>query len=217
MPKRVIDGEALWLSTKLKKVQPEEFRAELANLIPLALADGSFEADADLIQSRVYSFLRPSVTIQRVAAILDEFERVGILGRWEVNGKTWGYWIGINKPGRLPPPSRLDKNHEKLGETPPDYILSGQSMASQRSADGCVGFGFGSGSGFGFGGGFGSGSGSSEKPLDEVTPSPETIPQEKNTSASKRLFRSLADQHNRSIEDAEVYARTGRWPEDAKQ
>ena len=36
MPKRVIDGEGLWRSEKLARVQPEKFRAEYANQIPLA-------------------------------------------------------------------------------------------------------------------------------------------------------------------------------------
>jgi hypothetical protein len=46
MPKRVIDGEGLWHSDKLALVEPPSFRAEYACLLPLALANGVFEANA---------------------------------------------------------------------------------------------------------------------------------------------------------------------------
>src|SRR6516162_7775006 len=75
-------------------------------------------------------------------------------------GKQWGYFVGIEKPGRLPAPSRLHKGHETLGPEPPKALLqtflsakeaNGQPMASHTVADGCLGFGFCSGSGTGDG------------------------------------------------------------------
>jgi hypothetical protein len=49
MPKRVIDGEALWKSNKLNQISPSKYRGELANLLPLMCAEGSFEADPRLV------------------------------------------------------------------------------------------------------------------------------------------------------------------------
>ena len=43
MPKRVVDGEAVWTSRKLKMIEPEWVRGEYTNLLPLALANGVFE------------------------------------------------------------------------------------------------------------------------------------------------------------------------------
>jgi hypothetical protein len=102
MPKRVIDGDALWRSTKLGQVQPPSIRAEVANLIPLASDNGSFRCDPDGIWADVYAFNRPDVTREFVKDILDELERVGILLRFLHQGKVYGYWNGIDAPGRLP-------------------------------------------------------------------------------------------------------------------
>ena len=103
MPKRVLDGEGLWRSDKLAQVKPPSRRAEYANLVPLALANGTFEAGSRRIWSTVYSCNRPDVSAKDVEEILAEFERVKLLFRWTdaATGKMWGYWIGIDKPGRL--------------------------------------------------------------------------------------------------------------------
>jgi hypothetical protein len=107
MPKRVVDGEALWQSSKLSQVLPLKYRGELANLLPLMSVNGSFEADARLIWAQVYGFNRPDVRLKDVEAMLKEFERVKILFRWKVgDNKVWGYFIGVEKSGRLPPPSK---------------------------------------------------------------------------------------------------------------
>jgi hypothetical protein len=168
MPKRIVDGDALWRSQKLSLVQPLKFRAEFANLIPLALANGVFEADPDLIWSTVYSYNRPDFSRKDVVALLAEFERVGLLVRWQdvngspealngnhgVIGKVWGYWVGINKPGRLPGESRRGKN-ERVGPTPPlsvDSIKQPLDSSEQPlGTDLRLGSGLGLGSGSGLG------------------------------------------------------------------
>ena len=124
MPKRVLDGEGLWRSDKLADVQPASRRAEFANLIPLAMANGTFEAGARRIWSAVYSYNRPDFTDLDVSQMLEEFERVKLLFRWtDLNsGKVWGYWVGIDKPGRLPGKSRWGKN-EAIGPEPPVEAL----------------------------------------------------------------------------------------------
>ena len=70
MPKRIVDGEGLWNSRKLKLVEPEWIRGEYANLLPLALANGVFELDIDQIWARVYGYLRPSISREDVAKII---------------------------------------------------------------------------------------------------------------------------------------------------
>lgn len=108
MPKRILDGEALWRSDKLNKVEPLEFRAEYANLLPLALADGSFESNPKRVWSDVYSYNRPDVTVDLVEDILKEFERVGLLvQKTDETGKLWGKWVGIES--RLPSDSTKDR------------------------------------------------------------------------------------------------------------
>ncbi len=163
MPKRILDGEGLWSSRKIARLQGR-FKAEYANLIPLALANGVFECEPHLIWSRVYAFNRPEVDDCIVAELLSDLERVGLLFRWtDASGHPWGYWIGADKPGRLPPKSR--ERHEREGPKPPQEELTtflaaletdhGQPLANQRSADGCVGTGTGSGTGFCTGSGTG--------------------------------------------------------------
>jgi hypothetical protein len=55
MPKRIINGEGIWRSMRLSRVEPPNYRAELANMLPLALANGVFEADPRLVWAQVYA------------------------------------------------------------------------------------------------------------------------------------------------------------------
>lgn len=118
MPKRIIDGESLWRSKKLLDVLVK-FRGEYANLLPLAEDSGRFEADPHLIWSLVYAYNRPDIQPETVAEILDAFEAAGMLEQFEVDGRPYATFIGMNKPGRLPgptvapspdPPSTLREN-----------------------------------------------------------------------------------------------------------
>jgi len=162
MNKRILDGAALWKSDKIARIQPEWMRAEYANWIPLALANGSFEADPRRIWATVYSYNRPDISFDDTEEIRREFCRVGLLFLWpdEASGKIWGYFTGIEKPGRLPAKSRLDKKHEPIGPTPPvDALRSYTELTrskpldaaavSQWLANGCLGFGIGIGLGTG--------------------------------------------------------------------
>jgi hypothetical protein len=138
MPKRIVDGEALWQSNKLLRV-PEEYRAEYVNLIPLALANGSFECDARKIWSRIYVFNRPNVSLQAVEQMLNCFERAKMLFRWQVaDGSTWGYWVGIDKPGRLPSGTNC-KNAAKGQPVPADslrtFISNGNRTMTGQQPD----------------------------------------------------------------------------------
>ena len=134
MPKRIVDGDALWTSNKLRQVR-REFQAEYANLIPLALANGTFECDARLIWRAVYSYNRDHITIETVAAILQEFEDCLMLYRWQADdGKVYGYWIGIDATGRLPGPSR--NSHDKRGPEVPRNALA-QWLDSRKGGTNC--------------------------------------------------------------------------------
>jgi len=102
MPNRMIQGEAIWDSNKLLRV-PDEYRSEYTNLLPLALANGSFECNPNKIWSRVYRYNRADKDREFVKRALEAFESAKMLFRWEAeDGVTWGYWVGIEKPGRLP-------------------------------------------------------------------------------------------------------------------
>jgi len=153
MPKRVIDGEALWGSDKLAKVEPASYRAEYANLLPLALANGSFECNPRRIWATVYSYNRPDITPEDVTAMLDAFQNAKLLFRWEVDGKPWGYWVGIGS--RLP--KGTDYAHAKKGAEPPEAELiafagrSDRAATSQRPKNGRTGMGSGLGSELGVG------------------------------------------------------------------
>ena len=155
MAKRIVDGVGVWRSDKLANVEPEWVRAEYANLLPLALANGAFELNSRRIWSDVYSYNRPNITLEKVEnIILPAFQRVGMQFTWIAEGKLWGFWTGIKKQGRLPSQSRLDKRHESVGPEPPaeelaKYLesMNGQPVVSQGLANGQVCSGSGSGSG----------------------------------------------------------------------
>jgi hypothetical protein len=124
VPKRIVDGERLWKSRKLSEVRPHSLRAEFANLIPLAEANGSFECSVERVWAAVYSYNRPNISKKKVAKILDEFERVRMLFRW--NSEEYGpcgYWVGIEKGTVLPPASSLERKDYKKGPQPPQHLL----------------------------------------------------------------------------------------------
>lgn len=108
MPKRVVDGDALWLSEKVRNL-PEEFRLHYANWIPMAEANGVFEADVHRIQAKVYAYMLPSVTSDMVGRLLTAFTEAGLVKVWREDNKNWGYFIGIEKSGRLPPLGHLSR------------------------------------------------------------------------------------------------------------
>lgn len=128
MPARVIDGEGLWRSKKIKSL-PIAFRAEYANLVPLAEANGVFDCDPDHVWAEVYAFNRPDVTPETVVRILDSLEHVDLLRRFTAAGRVYGYWTGIHKSGRLPTGTHLAR-YKNLPPNPPPEILSEETPHS---------------------------------------------------------------------------------------
>lgn len=120
MPKRMIDGEALWTSGKLKKVQTG-FRAHYANWLPLAEANGVFEVDFDIIRSRVYPIIDPAMDASGVEVVYREFVRTGLIREWYEQEKRWAYFVGIDKPGRLPAEKHVSR-YKHLPPNPPAYF-----------------------------------------------------------------------------------------------
>jgi len=142
MPTRLVDGDALWRSEKLKSV-PEDIRAEYANLIPLAEANGSFECTPDRVWVEVYAFNRTDVTVNDVTRILDEFERVGMLKRWNAGGKTYGFFNGIEN--RLPPKSAVKRGDYRISAPkPPKWVTTEPHVEPMNGGEG-LGFGLGLG------------------------------------------------------------------------
>jgi hypothetical protein len=131
MPKRVIDGDALWRSRKLLLV-PAEYRGEYANLLPLADVNGSFECDAASVYSDVYSYNRTTITPVDVTVMLEAFEAAGMLVRWKQEGKIWGHFIGIQKPGRLPSGKHLTR-HRNLPPLPPSLTTESAQDVPKES------------------------------------------------------------------------------------
>jgi hypothetical protein len=113
MPKRVLDGEALWGSTKLSEC-PEWAILYYSWLYPLADANGSFElTNLRVIWCKVAAIL-PNFTLDVLTEIIRIFEQCGLLFTWSVNGKRYGHWTGSEKPGRLPQPARRNCRYGPL-------------------------------------------------------------------------------------------------------
>lgn len=107
MPCRMIDGEAIAGSKKLRKVS-ECWRIHYPLWLTLAEVNGTFEVDVDQIWGRLYSMLFPSITREDVAKIIAEFVSAGLLSVWNVDDHEYGFFVGMEKPGRL-----LSYSHQK--------------------------------------------------------------------------------------------------------
>lgn len=107
MPKRVIDAEAAWGSSKLANCK-EEFIPEYTWLYGLADAYGNFELnDLRVIHGKVAA-IRPHFSIETLQQVLEDFHKNGLLFTWYYKGKKYGHWTGSDKPGRLPPKSQRE-------------------------------------------------------------------------------------------------------------
>jgi hypothetical protein len=110
MPKRVLDGDAMWGSTKLSEL-PEWMVPEYSWFYPLADANGSFEiTNLRIIWGKVAA-IRPHLTLESVQEIMRAFHQHGALFIWDRDGKRYAHWTGSEKPGRLPAPARRTKRY----------------------------------------------------------------------------------------------------------
>jgi hypothetical protein len=117
MPKRILDGDALWRSSKIRSLRPG-VALHYANWIPMAAANGVFEADVALIHATIYAYIMPWITRDNVQEVLDSFIESGLVRIYHAEGKTWGYFTGIEKSGRLPELRYLSR-YKNLPPPPP--------------------------------------------------------------------------------------------------
>jgi hypothetical protein len=132
MPARVVDS-AIYLSDKIRGLK-EEYRAEYSYLLPMAEANGVFEADPDKIWAVAYSFHRKNITPEIVQDILADMKRVDLLRTWEERGKVWGFWTGIDKAGRLPSKKHLDR-YKNLPPSPPYRVTADEGMLDESEEE----------------------------------------------------------------------------------
>jgi len=118
--KRIIDFDAIWSADRIERLNPEH-RYEYLWMYGVADATGSFEIQSpSKMCSRVgggKQNVRPDLTPEKMAAMLDDFMGCGLLFTWKMGDKTFGHWVGSTKPGRLPTRAARDKSHYKV-ETP---------------------------------------------------------------------------------------------------
>lgn len=118
MPKRVLDGEGMWGSTKLANV-PEDMIPEYAWLYPLADMNGSFEVtNLRVVWSKVAA-IRPHFTLERLREVFGCFWKAGLLFQWNQSGRKFAHWTGSERRGRLPAISQRKKFGEPLAPAVP--------------------------------------------------------------------------------------------------
>jgi hypothetical protein len=104
----MVDGDAIATSTKLNRV-PEKYRLDYAYWVTFTEANGTFEANPDIIWAKYYAFQFPHRKKKQVKEIISAFHDAGLLILWRANEKTWGFFIGSEKPGRLPSSKHLNR------------------------------------------------------------------------------------------------------------
>jgi len=110
MPCRLIDGDSVARSKKLHDKVSESFRIHYPYWLTLAQANGTFECDAEQIHRDLYAYLMPNlIKVKQVRLMIRQFVEAEVLVTWEENGKTWGFFVGNEKPGRLPAKSQLNR------------------------------------------------------------------------------------------------------------
>lgn len=122
MPKRMIDGDAMWSSDRLARCELFA-RREFAWLFPISDPNGSFELKPRAIWGKVAA-IRDDLTIEVLGKIFAEYERVKLLFVWEESGKRYAHWVGSDKPGRLPPPSHRKYERTDSPPVPQDKLAA---------------------------------------------------------------------------------------------
>jgi hypothetical protein len=133
MAKRVLDGNGIWLSDKLARVEPVWCRPEYTWIYPIASANGTFEHNLPKIFAMCYG-RRPDMTMEKLEDMFAVFERERLIFKWrdKATDQFWGFFTGCRKPGRLPSQSRVQKGHELVGPEPPAEAL--EKFLAQSSA-----------------------------------------------------------------------------------
>lgn len=121
MPKRILDGDALWASSKLERC-PEWCIPEYAWLYPLADGNGSFEiTNLRVIHGKI-SAIRPHFTYDTLRDAFREFHRHGLMFIWQDGAKIYAHWTGSDRPGRLPKQSERNRYQLLAPEVPKSLL-----------------------------------------------------------------------------------------------
>jgi len=110
-PKRVLDGEGFWGSTKLRRCALW-IRKEYPYLYSLADCNGSFEFDLPVILGKLKPN-RPDLSTHKLETIFMAFRNEGVAFVWIEKGRQYIHWTGSERRGRLPRPSRRSNKYEK--------------------------------------------------------------------------------------------------------
>lgn len=134
MPARVIDGDAVSRSKKLRRVA-ERWRVHYPYWLTLAEVHGVFEAVPEIIHGKLYpTGFMPGLTVKDVATILREFISADLVRTWQARGSRWGIFVGQGKPGRLVSVSEMARYRaDRLPPAPPIRFL--QAFYSKELAD----------------------------------------------------------------------------------
>lgn len=134
MAKRLIDGDALWMSSKLENV-PAKYRAEYAWILPLAEANGCCEYNPTIIWGRCYA-QRPGWNAKKVAEMFDAFVAAKMIFRFknEAERKTYCFFIGMES--RLPSVSERNRYKNNKNVVPlndlADFLQESVESVSSR-------------------------------------------------------------------------------------
>ena len=122
--KRLVDYPRLYDSTKLAALPTDELRAEYVWLLGIAGPNGSFEWCERNLWAAAYASVRER-SLEDLSRYLQAFLDAGLLLKWEQGGKTWGYFAGSEKPGRLPRPSWRKRFAQSgsMAPSPPENLL----------------------------------------------------------------------------------------------
>jgi hypothetical protein len=129
MMKRSVDYPRLYDSTTLAALPSDELRAEYVWLLGIVGPNGSFEWSERSLWAATYAPVRDK-TLTDLSRYLQAFLDAGLLVKWDAVGKTWGYFTGSEKPGRLPRESwkkRFAKNRKP--EPPPPQSILDEAVA----------------------------------------------------------------------------------------
>ena len=122
--KRVVDYPRLYDSAKLASLSSDELRVEYGWLLGIAGPNGSFEWSERRIWAAAYAPVRDKSAAD-VGRYLKAYLDAGLLLKWEQDGKTWGYFVGSEKPSRLPRDSwkkRFAKSRQPEPAPPPELL-----------------------------------------------------------------------------------------------
>src|SRR5271157_1653264 len=143
--KRVVDYPRLYDSAKLAALPSDDLRAEYVWLLGMAGPNGSFEWSERRLWAAAYAPVRDK-TAADLGRYLQAFLDAGLLVKWDQDGKTWGYFTGSEKPGRLPRDSWKKKYSQsrQLEPIPQQSLLDAANVTKARhtrdqgTPEGCV-------------------------------------------------------------------------------